>query len=140
MKKVNQTIFDNITGDCFRACLASIFEISIESVPNFWVDTQDVSEFWKLSNDWCAENLKHRCMTVEISNGHGYMIENVLCIACAKSPRNDCDHAVVWKNGIIHDPHPSNSGLAVEPTTFTVFLPLDPMISDCGKALKFCGC
>jgi hypothetical protein len=47
----------------------------------------------------------------------------------AKSPRNSkIDHAVVWHDGIIHDPHPSNAGLAEVPDTFTLFLPLDPIL------------
>ena len=36
------------------------------------------------------------------------------------------DHAVIWKNGLVYDPHPSGVGLAEDPDTFTVFVPIDP--------------
>jgi len=45
MKPAMQTIFDDVYGDCFGACVASIFEFPIEEMPNFWEQTQDVSEF-----------------------------------------------------------------------------------------------
>lgn len=35
MKPVMQTIFDSENGNCFSACLASILELPLESVPNF---------------------------------------------------------------------------------------------------------
>jgi hypothetical protein len=36
----------------------------------------------------------------------------------------DEDHAVVWLNGIIHDPHPLRVGIKGLPDTFTFFMPL----------------
>lgn len=126
MKPVDQKIFDNEYGDCFRACVASIFEFPIEDVPNFWKQTQDISEFWKLNNKWVKENCGLKTITIQVSSKDLHVVEGVLCIACAKSPRGNVDHAVVWRDKIIHDPHPSRLGLAEEPDTFTIFLPTDP--------------
>lgn len=127
MKPIYQTIFDNILGDCFRACVASIFEFPINDMPNFWEQTQEVSEFWKFNDDWISKNKGYRCISFQFSDKDKPLVDGILCIACAKSPRGNMDHAVVWQDGIIHDPHPSNAGLAEEPDTFTLFIPLNPI-------------
>ena len=129
MKPVYQTIFDNIIGDCFRACVASIFEFPIEEMPNFWEQTQDTSEFWKLNNDWISKKTGYRSISLEFRKEDRHLADGILCIACAMSPRG-VDHAVVWQDGIIHDPHPSNAGLSEEPNTFTLFISLNPKIAD----------
>ena len=127
MKPVSQIVFDDILGDCFRACVASIFEFPTEGMPNFWEQTQDVDEFWKMNNEWLMKNKGYRLLNCVFSNEHKHLIDDVLCIACAKSPRGDTDHAVVWCSGeIAHDPHPSGAGLAEDPDTFTIFVPIDP--------------
>jgi hypothetical protein len=53
-----------------------------------------------------------------VHNGYSYVIDNILncpdtngySIAIGKSVRG-VNHAVVWKNGMAHDPHPDNTGL-----------------------------
>ena len=126
MKLVDQIVFNDTLGDCFRACVASIFELPLESVPNFWEQTQEGKEFWELNDKWARENLGHVCIPFEFNDGDTELVKDILCIACAKSPRGKVDHAVVWKNGLIHDPHPSRDGLAETPNTFTLFIPLIP--------------
>jgi hypothetical protein len=125
LKPVNQTIFGDTLGDCFRACVASIFEFSIEEMPNFWEQTQDAKTFWKLNNDWTAKNKDCRCISFLFEPEDRYLVNGILCVAIAKSPRGEVDHAVVWQDGIIHDPHPSGAGLDEEPDTFTLFIPVD---------------
>lgn len=95
-------------------------------MPNFWEETQDVSEFWKFNDAWLSKNKGYRCISIQFSKKDLHFIDGILCIACGKSPRGNVDHAVVWKDGIVHDPHPSNSGLAEDPDTFTLFIPIDP--------------
>uniref|UniRef100_A0A6H1ZVF7 Uncharacterized protein n=1 Tax=viral metagenome TaxID=1070528 RepID=A0A6H1ZVF7_9ZZZZ len=124
MKPVYQTIFGDALGDCFRACVASIFEFPIEDMPNFWEHTQDVEEFWKLNDSWISKNKGYRCISFQFDPEDRHLVDGILCIACAKSPRGDMDHAVVWLDGVLHDPHPSSDGLAEEPDTFTLFIPL----------------
>lgn len=127
MKPVNQIILDDILGDCFRACVASIFEMPIKEVPNFWEQTQDAETFWKLNDDWIAKNKGCRCINFSFKETDRHLIDGVLCIAIAESPRGKCGHAVVWQDGVIHDPHPSKAGLAEEPDTFALFIPLNPV-------------
>ena len=126
MKPVMQTIFDDVYGDCFRACVASIFEFSIEEMPNFWEQTQDASEFWRLNNSWLMKNYDFKVLSFQLLPEDRHVVESLLCIACAKSPRSDIDHAVVWQDGLLHDPHPSGAGLTEKPDTFTLFVPINP--------------
>ena len=127
MKPVQQTIFEKNFGDCFRACVASIFEFSISEMPNFWEQTQDVSEFWSLNNNWMMETRGFKILHFQLLPEDKHAVVDLLCIACAKTIRGNEDHAVIWKNGLVHDPHPSGVGLAEEPDTFIVFVPIDPM-------------
>uniref|UniRef100_A0A6M3K716 Uncharacterized protein n=1 Tax=viral metagenome TaxID=1070528 RepID=A0A6M3K716_9ZZZZ len=126
MQPIQQTVFDDILGDCFRACVASIFEWSIDEMPNFWEQTQDVDEYWELTDEWFMQYKGFKCLHVVLSAEHMSVVRDLLCIACAKSPRSSVDHAVVWFNGMVHDPHPSGAGLAEEPDWFTLFVPIDP--------------
>ena len=41
MIPVYQTIFTAETGDCYRACVASILEVPIKTLPNFMEDGPD---------------------------------------------------------------------------------------------------
>lgn len=100
MRKVYQKIYDRDRGDCFRACVASVFEMEIDDVPNF----TDQEDWWREVQEW----LRHMGLTAynfPITNGDaswhiGYGIGSV------QSPSyEDRGHAVVVKNGkIIHCP------------------------------------
>ena len=127
MKPVKQKIFDSRKGDCVRACLASVFELPIDEVPNFWEQTQDPTEFWKLINDWLMENFGVRKIFLRYSEKTADCLEKVLCIASGESPRHTPGgHAVVWRDGLLHDPHPSGDGLLGSPEDLMIFIPLDP--------------
>jgi len=39
MKPVYQKVVDAVKGDCWRCCIASIFELDVDSVPNFVGDS-----------------------------------------------------------------------------------------------------
>jgi len=124
MKKVYQTDYSNSTGDCFRACLASILELPINSVPNFWKQTQEPIELWKLNNEWIYQNHNCKIILIEINEDQKFFINNLLCIAIVKSPLDkQYDHAVVWRNEIIHDPNIYNPIITEKPITFALLVP-----------------
>lgn len=125
MKKVYQANYSNIVGDCFSACLASILEVNLEDIPNFWLQTQDNTEFWKLSNKFLTENYNCKAIAFSIEENDKFLIQDVLCIAIVKSPDKTCDHAVVWLNKLIHNPNPNHPPITEEPKYFTVLVPLD---------------
>ena len=127
MKPVMQKIFDSRKGDCVRACLASIFELSIDEVPNFWEQIQDPTEFWRLINEWLMENFRVKNIFLKYSKKTANILEGVLCIAGGTSPRHTPGgHAIVWRDGLLHDPHPSGDGLLGDPEDFMVFILRDP--------------
>ncbi len=103
---VDQTKYTEKDGNCFAACLASILEVPLSEIPNpkektIWLDK---------INKWLI--LKFRLMLVLVDFRVGNQAPVGYTIGSGKSPRMDCLHAVVCKDGaIVHDPHPDRSGL-----------------------------
>lgn len=103
-------------GDCWRACIASIIECDLESLPDpnvvtdwpsLWSETLAICERLGLSYSAYSVNVGSEILDPKCLGGY--------IIAIGKSPRSTEDkrinHAVVWKNGIIHDPHPDKTGI-----------------------------
>jgi len=146
MKPVMQTICNFQTGNCVQACVASIFELPLDQVPNFMMGGPD--HFRAHLNWWCY---KIGIVALDICFGDAdaeALIFDSWVIAVGKTPRleewdgldpeyrekyKDARHAVVWHNGkIAHDPYPNGKGLIGKPELFTVFIIKDP-----SKLLKF---
>jgi len=129
MKPVMQTKFGVPWGNCLQACIASIFEISIEDAPDFGDiceddDNKPRRSWWRILQNWCAER---NMAVVQVTAGSAWIPENAYLIAGGKSPRGEFNHAVVWYGGkIVHDPHPDQTGLAERPTDYDLFVVLDP--------------
>ena len=128
MKKIYQTDNSKATGNCVNACIASIFEIGIDTIPNFWKETQDSFKFWELINKWSSKNLKHKCILVvrDKKKKSDFYFEDILCVGIYKHDNGD-EHAIVWKNGVIHNP---SGYLCTErdPDTFMIFCPIIPKL------------
>ena len=115
MKPVNQTKFGMEEGNCFEACLASIFECDIGDIPVFkgslwfsdlqeWLYTKELYYIEIEARTFCDLSIK------------GYHIIN------GDSPRLNCQHSVVGYNcKMIHDPHPDKSFFKGEPKTYGLF-------------------
>ena len=134
MKPVNQTLFGDGSegtdyGNCFIACLATILEYPLRKIPHF---CEDKKHWFQHCNIWLSEfGLSFfECRftapaEVEISyfsNHWGYHLIG------GESPRG-IQHWVVGKEGkIVHDPHPSKTGLIGEPTdwSYGLILVRDP--------------
>lgn len=105
MKPVFQTKFGDKSGNCFAACVASILELPLETVPNVCV----------LGDDW-FDSFIFWCGTigysyVELVIEHRKMSDGQYCVVVGKSPRGDFKHCVVgrFEDGeieVVHDPHP----------------------------------
>lgn len=121
MKPVFQTIFDNRTGNCLQACVASIFELGLEDVPNF----VGAGEGWVEA--YCGflfEQYRLQVMTLDRDAllRQGVWWPGGYHIISGDSPRGDWQHSVVGFEGeMVHDPHPEGGGLAEE-RTFDVFV------------------
>jgi len=124
MKPVDQTIFGDgsngaVPGNCFAACVASLFELPVEEVPHFVAIGGN--EFWNVMLEWMRPRGFY-AISVPYSP-HFYT--PVITIVSGRGPRG-FDHSVLWQNGqMIHDPHPSRAGL-LEPVYEEYVVALDP--------------
>jgi len=113
MKPKMQTLFydKDGTGNCFEACIASIFEIELKDVPNFhginwfgdflrWLKLRGYTSYGCLYNE-----------NIESYKGGvgGYFV------VAGESPRGKHikgGHAVIYKAGkLVHDPYPDGTGV-----------------------------
>jgi hypothetical protein len=111
---------DKQHGDCWRACLASILECDIEKFPYHNGDISWSNEFDEVIG--ILESMGYIYATMPVNYVTGSILNcsdtDGYSIAIGKSQRG-ISHAVVWKNGMAHDPHPDNTGLS-EITRFEI--------------------
>lgn len=92
------------------ACVASLFDLPIEQVPNFGSNGKDWGlEFIEFieSKGFEYNGCPKYDPTAEYAGVDGYIIVN------GKSPRHsDIRHSTIYKDGVLaHDPHPDNTGI-----------------------------
>lgn len=121
MTPQKQTIFSDLTtgvhGNCFTACVASLFDKPISEVPNFI----DMGEDWfdafiKYVHEQGAELIgMYHLGPKEWPDDSLWQEFDGYAIAGGGSPRGVPNgHAVIYKNGEpFFDPHPSNAFLTV---------------------------
>ena len=105
MKPIMQKNIHNpekgIMGDCLRACICSLLEISDENIPNFAEDTDYPMQ---LINFLKSKGYRLKYSIEEPINIEYYMVWGL-------SPRNN-KHSVIYHNGkLVHDPHPMSGGV-----------------------------
>ena len=136
MKPVQQTIFSKGKGNCYAACLATILELPLESVPNFCAMKGD---WMDQANQWlsrCDLALWEQSLAADGSiPGWNALTPGMPVIVSGKSPRGDFFHAVVGVYArlpdgrhsleYIHDPHPDGRFLASAQWA-TIFLAIHP--------------
>uniref|UniRef100_A0A6M3L7U6 Uncharacterized protein n=1 Tax=viral metagenome TaxID=1070528 RepID=A0A6M3L7U6_9ZZZZ len=113
MIPIQQTICNFQTGNCMQACVASIFELPLEKVPNFMMGGTD--HYGTHLQKWCDQ---FGIVALDISfkdESAESLIRDCYVIAVGKSPRiddknedypenykkkyKDAKHGVVWYNG-----------------------------------------
>jgi hypothetical protein len=120
LKPVDQIVFGYPHGDCTRACVASIFELSSEEVPNWAAEHQSDDQLWASYLLW----LKARGFRLVTVRGAGVENRQVIIegwndqyvVLGGPSPRGSFGHCVVGLVSlrgmeVVHDPHPSRAGL-----------------------------
>ena len=121
MKPVKQTILNGTRGNCLAACMASIYDLRLEDVPNFvlqkgpaWWDS--TIEFMETRGHWpLVIDALTWTETKRVPFGYHIMT--------GPGPRG-FEHAVIGLNGeIAHDPHPSGEGL-LETHEYLLFVAL----------------
>ena len=120
MKPVDQTIFGFEKGNCMQACIASIFEVSLDEIPNFMRDGE--KNYLYNLNEWCDE-FGIICFDVGADGDSSKIFKDMHVIITGKSPRDESkQHAVIYYNGkMIHDPHVDKTGIIGEPLFIMVF-------------------
>jgi len=104
MIPINQTKLHNPpeeSGNCLAACIASIFEVPIDIIPEFE------------GENWYLEMMKFvEILGFEMLRWDEEVVLKGYYIVNGKSPRGSFDHVVIFKNGkMVHDPHPSKKGI-----------------------------
>lgn len=126
MKPVLQTHTKPPVGNCFAACVASIFEVEIVDVPNF---LGGAGKWW---TDWCAWLAGHNIYMSSFELTPGVRPwAHTWTIATVDSRRGDWKHAVVFfGSSLQHDPWPFDEGKWIDPGNivydFVLFYPIDP--------------
>ena len=128
MKKVFQLLVDKDKGDCLRAALCSLLELSLSSIPNFVEEFGDdwFSPFSKIIHANGCEYVRslRRHAEAEYSTIHKlseYQGVDGYFIAAVLSPmfwrENGATHAVIIDRNynIVHDPNPNNAGIKQYP-------------------------
>lgn len=123
MKPVMQTI-TGLKGNCLTACIASLFETTIENVANFHKgtpencpqdDPEGVNIYWNNVHQYL--NANHFGM-IHLDNSDNVletigMIEGYFLVG-GKSPRGFMHSVIYTKDGLAHDPHPEGGGVIPE--------------------------
>ena len=107
-------------GDCWKACVASVLELSLKDVPHF------TDNFEEHSHDPIKEYLRFMVkhgflvMSIQMPVGKNGLVshpvltddEHPYYFIIGKSPRCSDDHICVgYQQGLVHDPHPDKVGL-----------------------------
>ena len=129
MKPVYQTKFGGSSdppeeqGNCLAACLASIFELTLDEVPDFG-EHLDNGTWFTILQQWLSKrNLYMFTWTLE----SGYPLGiHMLATKSTYLANPDDGHLVVIDNGrIVHNPNKLAASEG-EPEQFWVFAVLDP--------------
>lgn len=130
MKPVDQTRFGgpdappDEVGDCFAACMASILELPLASVPP---DLGSSAEWFGHCNDWLrSRGLALISFNWDVDQECAWP-KGAWHILSGRSPRGDWDHSTVGVEGaVVHDPHPSRGGLRGTKRQVDLFVAIDP--------------
>lgn len=137
MKPVMMTKFGMPRGNCFQACLASIFEVPLADVPEPNWDEIGSDEWAEPFRAWLAR--RGMCMVTvgafeDRGPGHeaqleapGYCIMNCLVLGSPELENGaEWRHAVVTLDGrIVHNPQGEGLNHELWPREYHIFQPID---------------
>jgi hypothetical protein len=123
-------------GNCNQVCLATLLGLPVDQVPHFF-DTDEAIEVqrermlgWLTERGWVALYLPWTWV------GSDWLVPpaNGLVMVSGKSPRGPWGHVVVgrlegadWH--LVHDPHPSKTGLDGTPYGIYLVVPLPSLLT-----------
>jgi hypothetical protein len=130
MIPVKQTIHDGVNGNCFAACIASICEVPLDTIPHCIA----ADDWWEQYQAWAEER------GMELTNWHrddAPIIEYIECLdgvyymaAVPSLNIEDSTHSVVmFGKSMVHDPSAKAKHNSISPSdikAITIFLVRDP--------------
>lgn len=126
MIPVYQTKYGKNKGNCFQAVLASLFETSLEDIPDFCnVYPTDTNEWYGKYTEWLNQK-GYSVLTFDISKSLDLNIRNFkdCYLLVSGLNENEVNHCVIYKNGkSVHNPNKKCSG--IKPKTIDIIFPLD---------------
>ncbi len=128
MKPVFQSIISNVDGNCHAACIASLLEIPLDIIPDFFKGNPYLKRTLWLKSIGIQE-VYGRVGDYPPPNGYG-----ILSVKSELFP--NATHSVVWQGDgegygqIVHNPNPHDQrGIKIPNKDwigFYVYAPLDP--------------
>lgn len=118
MIPIQQTLFGPKEGNCFQACLASIFELPLDQVPHVVLEDD-----WETAlQDWLAKfDLYYVVAMVPQCRTQDWHPEGYHLIGGKNGSGSGVYHSVVgYKGEMVWDPHPAKCGLE-EDETWRIF-------------------
>ncbi|MDE2441810.1 MAG: hypothetical protein KGP14_12370 [Betaproteobacteria bacterium] len=109
---------NGIYGDCMRTAVACIMDLELDDVPHFLEGNPAGTEFNRRVNSFLASKGK-QIFSVPFAadrldillDSLGHQNPDAIYMLSGESSRG-VNHVVICRGGeVIHDPHPSNSGL-----------------------------
>ncbi|MEM7179276.1 MAG: hypothetical protein AAF518_00065 [Spirochaetota bacterium] len=126
MKPVYQTDFSAGKGNALQACVATLFSLPLEDVPNF----VEAADYRMALQEWLqTRNLSFLKVNLEAGK-LAFPAPDSLCILAGNSPRGNHRHAVVARSlvsrefELVFDPHPDNTGIIGVPLWVGFFVAL----------------
>lgn len=131
MTPVLQTDYRAPGGNCFQACVASILDLPLASVPHFlkgsdggmwtqdhWDVVRRFAEQYGRMAVWLDPDKPEDLPFIQRMNDEG-----LYAVATGKAfPSSEYGHCVVWQRGqLAHDPMGDGHGLASEPWLYILF-------------------
>ena len=124
-RKVYQTEFEKNKGNALQACIASIFDQTIDEVPNFI----EFSSYAEGIADFVQKHFQLTFVKINLPKGElDFEVKHVpLVLAAGKSPRGNFKHVVVGqiigkKVELVHDPFPNGEGIEGNPVWIGMFV------------------
>lgn len=145
MIPIFQQIVDKGRGDCFKCCVASIFELDYDQVPNF---IEDPSNWMDLAANKWLEQFGYKMLSIIINDKHDIygidwiLAEGLFCVLSVPSQKFEGgSHAVVgkftgkdneYRLKIVHDPNAQNVPYSgdVKISRIRFFVPVNPKIQN----------
>lgn len=129
-------VYQETENDCFRACVASIFELSLSDVPDF-CNIYSPEIWFEKFNSWLYKHYKLRAI-----NTTGAMYDIPFYTIGSGLSINNIMHGVVCKNGrIVHDPSPLEGDIEITEMMYFIVNPLGVKVCPvCRKSIKCPNC